>query len=64
MNAGQYNYATVTQALDDLKARGSVDEFNFKDSYLFCDSKGIQFNPLELKITRKLNCVESLLLSA
>jgi Fe2+ or Zn2+ uptake regulation protein len=51
MNADQYNYATVTQALDDLKARGYVDEFNFKDKYLFCNDKGIQFNPQELKIT-------------
>ncbi|EHQ25749.1 phosphoribosylpyrophosphate synthetase [Mucilaginibacter paludis] len=51
MNADQYNYATVTQALDDLKARGYVDEFNFKDQYLFCDPKGVQFNPQELKIT-------------
>jgi Fe2+ or Zn2+ uptake regulation protein len=51
MNTTQYNYATVVQALDDLKQRGYVDEFAYKDDYLFCDSRGIQFNPLELKIT-------------
>ncbi len=51
MNAGQYNYATVTQALDDLKQRGYIEELNYKDDYLFCDSRGIKFNPLELKIT-------------
>lgn len=51
MNADQYKYATVTQALDDLKARGYVDEFDFKDEYLFCNEKGVQFNPQELKIT-------------
>jgi hypothetical protein len=51
MNADNYNYASVTQALADLQARGYTDEFNFKDDHLFCDSKGIRFNPLELKIT-------------
>jgi Fe2+ or Zn2+ uptake regulation protein len=51
MNADQYNYATVTQALEHLRARGYIDEFDFKDEYLFCNDKGIQFNPLELKIT-------------
>lgn len=51
MKADQYNYATVTHALADLKARGYVDEFDYKDDYLFCDSKGVRFNPLELKIT-------------
>lgn len=51
MNADQYNYATVTQALENLKARGYTDEFDFKDQYLFCNEKGIQFNPQELKIT-------------
>ena len=51
MNADHYNYATVAQALNDLKARGYVDEFDYKDDYLFSDSHGIRFNPLELKIT-------------
>jgi hypothetical protein len=51
MDADQYKYATVTQALADLRTRGYTDEFNFKDEYLFCDDKGIQFNPQELKIT-------------
>jgi hypothetical protein len=51
MNADQYKYATVTQALDDLKARGYVAEFDFKDEYLFSNEHGIQFNPQELKIT-------------
>jgi hypothetical protein len=51
MNADQYKYASVTYALDDLRARGYVDEFDFKDKYLFCNSKGVQFNPQELKIT-------------
>lgn len=51
MNASQYNYGTVTQALEHLKARGYVDEFDFKDQYLFCNDKGIRFNPQELKIT-------------
>ncbi|MEO6521404.1 MAG: phosphoribosylpyrophosphate synthetase [Mucilaginibacter sp.] len=51
MNADQYNYATVTQALSNLKDRGYTDEFDFKDQYLFCNEKGIQFNPQELKIT-------------
>jgi hypothetical protein len=51
MNADHYNYASVTQALADLQARGYTDEFNFKDDYLFCNSNGVKFNPLELKIT-------------
>lgn len=51
MNAEQYNYATVTQAINDLVSRGYTDEFNFKDNYLFSNDKGIQFNPQELKIT-------------
>ena len=51
MNADQYNYATVTQALNSLRDRGYTDEFDFKDQYLFCNEKGIQFNPQELKIT-------------
>lgn len=51
MNADHYNYAGVTQALADLRARGYTDEFDFKDDHLFCNSKGIKFNPLELKIT-------------
>lgn len=51
MNAAQYNYATVTQALADLRSRGYLDEFDYKDDYLFCDSHGVKFNPLELKIT-------------
>ena len=51
MNADQYNYATVTQALADLRARGYTDEFDFKDEYLFCNEHGIRFNPQELQIT-------------
>ena len=51
MDASHYNYATVTQALADLKARGYTDEFDYKDDYLFCDSKGVKLNPGELKIT-------------
>jgi len=51
MDASHYNYATVTQALADLKSRGYTDEFDYKDDYLFCNSKGVKFNPLELKIT-------------
>ncbi len=51
MNADHYNYASVTQALADLQARGYTDEFDFKDDHLFCNSHGIRFNPLELKIT-------------
>jgi hypothetical protein len=51
MNADQYNYATVTQALADLRARGYTDEFDFKDEYLFCNEHGIKFNPQELHIT-------------
>ncbi len=50
MDASHYNYATVTQALADLKARGYTDEFDYKDDY-FCDSKGVKLNPQELKIT-------------
>ncbi len=51
MNADHYKYATVTHALNDLKERGYTDEFDFKDNYLFCNDKGVQFNPQELKIT-------------
>lgn len=51
MNADHYNYAGVTQALADLRARGYTDEFDFKDDHLFCNSKGIRFNPAELQIT-------------
>jgi len=51
MNASQYNYATVSQALNDLRSRGYTDEFDFKDEYLFCNEKGVKFNPQELKIT-------------
>jgi hypothetical protein len=51
MDASHYNYATVTQALADLKSRGYTDEFDYKDDYLFCDNRGVKFNPLELKIT-------------
>lgn len=51
MNAAQYNYATVTQALSDLRSRGYVDELDFKDEYLFCNGQGVQFNPRELRIT-------------
>ena len=51
MNADQYNYATVTQALADLKLRGYTDEFDFKESGLHCTDKGVQFEPAELIIT-------------
>ncbi len=51
MDASHYNYATVTQALADLKARGYTDEFDYQEDYLFCDSKGVKLNPGELKIT-------------
>ena len=51
MNTNHHNYASVTQALADLEARGYIDEFDFKDDHLFNNTKGIRFNPLELKIT-------------
>jgi len=51
MNAHHYNYSGVADALADLSARGYTDEFDFKDDHLFCNSKGVRFNPLELKIT-------------
>jgi hypothetical protein len=51
MNTDHHNYTSVTQALADLQARGYTDDFDFKDDHLFCDSHGIRFNPLELKIT-------------
>jgi hypothetical protein len=51
MEAHHYNYSGVAEALTDLAARGYTDEFDFKDDHLFCNSKGVRFNPLELKIT-------------
>lgn len=51
MEAHQYNYSGVAEALADLTAKGYTDELDFKDGHLFCNDKGVKFNPVELKIT-------------
>ncbi|MXV51777.1 phosphoribosylpyrophosphate synthetase [Pedobacter sp. HMF7647] len=50
MNTG-ITYDTLSQAMSDLQSRGYTDDFDFKDSCLYCNSISQTLNPSDLKIT-------------
>lgn len=43
-------YATLTEALDDLRKRGYIEDFNLRPNCLECASKQIQLHPEEFEI--------------
>jgi hypothetical protein len=44
-----YHYATVSEAINDLKKRGYTEDFNLQENCLVCNAK--KFNPDEFTIT-------------
>ena len=44
-------YATVTEAIAGLRARGYTRDFNLKQTFIECSSSGEKFAPNEFEIT-------------
>jgi hypothetical protein len=45
------NYATLTEALDDLRRRGYTEDFNLKPTSLECAAKQVELHPNDFEIT-------------
>lgn len=45
------NYATLTEALDDLRRRGYTEDFNLKPTCLECAAKQVELHPADFEIT-------------
>jgi len=45
------NYATLTEALDDLRRRGYTEDFNLKPNCLECPVKQVELHPDDFEIT-------------
>ena len=45
------NFETLTEAVNDLKARGYGLDFNLRDTRIECSSTGAQLSPAEFEIT-------------
>lgn len=45
------NYATLTEALDDLRRRGYTEDFNLKPTCLECAAKQVELHPDDFEIT-------------
>lgn len=45
------NYATLTEALDDLRRRGYSEDFNLKPTCLECPAKQVELHPDDFEIT-------------
>jgi len=44
------NYATLTEALDDLRRRGYTEDFNLKPTCLECAAKQVELHPDDFEI--------------
>src|SRR5215217_6166412 len=44
-----YQYATVSEAINDLKKRGFTEDFNLKENCLVCNAT--EYNPDDFEIT-------------
>ena len=45
------NYNTVTEAVNDLKARGYDRDFNMRETCVECSQSGTQLSPEDFEIT-------------
>jgi len=45
------HYATLTEALDDLRRRGYSEDFNLKPTCLECAAKQVELHPDDFEIT-------------
>lgn len=45
------SYDTVSEAINDLKARGYDRDFNLKETYIECAGTGVQLSPSQFEIT-------------
>ena len=45
------NFDTLTEAVNDLKARGYDRDFNLRETCLECSATGTQLSPSEFEIT-------------
>jgi hypothetical protein len=44
-----YQYATVSEAINDLKNRGYTQDFNLKENCIVCDTKKFVANDFEIR---------------
>lgn len=45
------HFATLTEALDDLRRRGYTEDFNLKPTCLECPAKQVELHPKDFEIT-------------
>lgn len=45
------SFATVTEAMNDLKKRGYTRDFNLRETFIECSSSGEKYGPNDFEIT-------------